>query len=88
MIDFNLLQENLSIFFKNVLNYIIRNNRYVFFIVILIIILISLAVYISFNIKHKTGLDKLVDANELAYKSIDNNTNINIPIIYMFYTEK
>lgn len=86
MIDFGLLQEYLGIYFKNIVHYIKQNNGSLFFIVIFIIILVSIALYISFNIKNKTNLDKLVDVNELAYKSDDFNTN-NTTVIYMFYTD-
>lgn len=86
MIDFNLLKEYLIVYFTNVLKYIKENNRNIFFIAIFVIILLSIAIYISFNIKNKTSLDRLLAVNELA-DSYDDKYQDKSIIIYLFYTD-
>lgn len=86
MIDFNLLQEYINIYFKNLIEYIKKYNTSLFFISLFVIILVSIALYISFKVKNKNGLDEMVEFDELGDKTSVNEDS-KIVNVYMFYTD-
>ena len=86
MIDFNLLQEYLIIYFKNLNDYIKKYNTSLFFISLFVIILVSIALYIGFKVKNKNGLDEMVELDELGDSKSANESG-KIATVYMFYTD-
>ena len=86
MIDFNLLQEYLKIYFKNLIEYIKKYNTSLFYISLFVVILVSIALYISFKVKNKNGIDKMVELDELGDSNSINESG-KTATVYMFSTD-